>query len=230
MTFASIYNEVANIRFNTQTSTIAFIKNWVNAREGEVWQYADWPIKQATQLNLTVTGGTATIALPLGMTWTSQGITVRDNYGDELSYLDPYDFFEAYGAAASATVPSGTPESWTLVTDPTATGALLFRVGPTPSASATFTVHGWNMPIKRTGASTWSTGTMSADSDLPWWPDAYHYFLVSGAIALGKRLSSDPSWQADEQDFHDGLARLRKEVMPLQRDEAEQWGGLWVPC
>lgn len=224
MTFASIYAEVAALRFNTQTATIALIKNWITAREGEIWQYADWPIKHGTQLNLTVTGGTATAPMPSGVTWTAQGIHIYDDYGSELDYLPPADFYAAYGASPSSVLPNSLPEAWTLVTDPTASGALTFRLGPTPSASATFTVEGWNLPIKRTAASTWAIGTMSADADLPWWPDAYHYFLVSGAIALGKRLQSDPSWQADEQDFQQGLARLKEELLPIDRMAVTQWG------
>src|SRR6266496_2923404 len=164
MTFLSLYTEVANIRFNSTATKIAQIKNWINAREGEIWQYADWPIKDSTQLNLTVTGGTATVPLPTGMTWTSEGIVLRDNYGTELIYRKPREFFASYGSQPSATVPSGMPESWTLTTDPSASGALVFRIGPTPSSSATFTVHGWNLPIKRTAASTWSIGTMSGDT------------------------------------------------------------------
>lgn len=227
MTFASIYNEAINLRFNSTATKLAQVKNWVTAREGEVWQAADWPIKDSVQLSLTVTGGTATVPLPSGMTWTSQGIDVYDNYGAKLDYLAPDDFFAAYGAASSSPVASGTPAAWTLTTDPTASGALVFRVGPTSSSSTTFSVSGWNLPIKRTAAAVWATGTMSGDTDLPWWPDAFHYFLVEGTIALGKRLEGDPSWQQNEQAFQTGLDRLRRELMPLERASLEQWGDYW---
>jgi hypothetical protein len=224
VTFLSIYTEVANLRFNASSAMVAQIKNWVNAREGEAWQYADWPIKESTQFNLTVVGGTATVALPTGMLQTSQGIDIYDDYGNSLDYLEPAEFYATYGAAPSSPLPNSAPEAWTLVTDPASPGALSFRLGPTPSASKTFTIQGWNLPVKRTATSTWAIGTMSADTDLPWWPDPYHYFLVSGAIALGKRLQSDPSWQSDEQDFQSGLERLRKELLPAGRREVLQWG------
>lgn len=224
MTFASIYNEAINLRFNSSATKTAQVKNWVNAREAEVWQYAAWPVKQSTQLSLTVSGGTATVALPSGMTWSSEGIDIYDNYGARLTYMDPAQFFRAYGSAPSSPLANSDPESWTLVTDPTASGALVFRIGPTPSTGATFTIQGWNLPIKRTAASTWAIGTMSADSDLPWWPDAFHYFLVDGTIAYGKRLEGDSSWQQDEQAFQLGLDRLRKEVMPASRRPIAVWG------
>jgi hypothetical protein len=65
---------------------------------------------------------------------------------------------------------------------------------------------------------------MSAGSDLPWWPDAYHYFLVDGALATGKRQLGDPSWQQDEAAFQSGLQRLRSELIPAARTELVQWG------
>jgi hypothetical protein len=86
-------------------------------------------------------------------------------------------------------------------------------------------VRGWALPIKRTAAATWALGLMSADADLPWWPDEFHYFLVDGAIAYGKRLESDSTWQADESIFQGGLERLADALLPIARRGVEQWGG-----
>ena len=68
---------------------------------------------------------------------------------------------------------------------------------------------------------------MSADTDLPWWPDDYHLFLVDGAVAYGKRLEGDFSWQSDDQVFQQGLARLASELLPFARPGAggQVWGG-----
>jgi hypothetical protein len=105
---------------------------------------------------------------------------------------------------------------------------LQFRVGPTPAANATFTVQGWTLPIKRTAATTWALGTMSSDTDIPWWPDDFHHFLVPGVIAWGQRQYSGLGWEPLEQDFQQGLERLKKELIPAGRSELDQWGDLYL--
>jgi hypothetical protein len=225
VTATQIWTAIQNLRMDASIlTTDGGIKNWVSAREGEVWQYADWPQKNMANLNLSVVGGTATVALPTGMTWTSQSLQVFDNYGNELLFMEPDNFYRFFYAAASSPLPSGTPAAWTLTTDTSAGATLQIRVGPTPVASATFTIRGWALPISRSAATVYQAGVMSAGTDLPWWPDAYHYFLVDGALATGKRQLGDPSWQQDEAAFQSGLQRLRSELIPAARTELVQWG------
>ena len=220
MTYAQIKAAVAAIRGDQGSLGTDAIRD----REVEVWQYNDWPIKQSIELSLTVTGGVATVAVPSGFSNPAQGLHIYDDYGDELDYLAPADFFASYGASPASPVANNRPEAWTLVVDPTASGLLSFRLGPTPLSGATFSLQGWNLPIKRTDATHWSIGTMSADTDLPWWPDDYHGFLVDGAVAQIKRRFGDPSYGPDEGAFQAGLTRLAHELQPAARGAVEVWG------
>lgn len=229
MTFADIYTAVKNIRFDASLVT-AFgtggIKDWVRACEAEVWRAADWPIKDSVQLTLPIVSGTATAAVPSGFSNPAQGLSIFDDFGDELTFLEPHEFFQAYGARPAAPISNQRPEAWTLVFDPTLSSSndLLFRVGPTPNITVNFTVQGWNLPIKRTAATTWAIGTMSADTDLPWWPDDYHYGFVDGPLAMGKRQYGDPTWQGDRQAFTEWLASLVSELSTNDRGPVEIWG------
>jgi hypothetical protein len=218
VTYAQIYGSVIANRFDA--SLTALVKDWIRAREGEVWQFADWPEKKTAMLNVTVTGGTATVALPAGMSWTTQEVQLFDEYGYELEYLQPEEFYRRYQPLTAQGTSQGYGQAWTLTTDAVA-GTLQIRIGPTPSSSKTYTVRGWTLPIKRTAAATWAPGTMSADTDLPWWPDDYHFFLVEGAAALGGKLLGDLDYDPLEADFQAGLRRLRKE---LCRREIRVWG------
>lgn len=228
MTYAQIYQAVQNIRFNaTILSTPGGIKDWIRAREGEVWQYADWPLKESADPQVSVVNGAATIALPSTFTFPDQLLQLFDENGQMLSFLDPEQFFRRYEPSNVPTVSAGPGEAWTITAQNIA-GVITpqLRIGPTPSTNRTYTVRGGHLPICRSAAGAWKLGTMSADTDLPWWPDDYHYFLVSGAIALGKRNQSDPSWQPDEQDFQQGMTRLASELLPFARPGAggEIWG------
>lgn len=228
MTFQQIYNSVAALRFNTALITASGgIKEWIRARESDVWAYADWPVKGSAQLSLVLTNGNAGVTLPGGWSSVLQGLHIYDDYGAELDYLEPEDFFASYGASPSAPVSNQRPVAWTIVTDSASPGTQKFYVGPAPNGAYTFYVQGWNLPIKRTAAATFALGTMTSDTDLPWWPDDYHDFLIDGTIARGKRLQSDPSWQADEQAFQDGLQRLEGLLMPGERAPVRQFGKVW---
>ena len=229
MTYAQIYQAVQNTRFNAAIlSTAGGIKDWIRAREAEVWQYADWPIKDSSLIAISIVAGAAVVNLPPGVTITPQLIQVFDENGIELDFMDPAEFFEEYQPRQVPSVSPGPGEAWTITTDPlSGSGAMQLRVGPTPNAARSYTVRGWTLPIKRTAAATWSLGTMSADTDLPWWPDDFHDFLVDGAVARGKRLQSDPSWPNDEQAFQAGMARLEDTLIPTGRVGAEQWGTVW---
>lgn len=222
MTFLQLYTEIALTRFNSSTSKIGQIKNWINAREADVWRYADWPLKSA-DVAVTVTGGQ--VSVPLGgnfFRWPDQGLQLLDDLGDELSYLDPETFFRLY----QPLVASGArykPEAWTV--DTAVSGSVAtpqLHLGPTPQSGYTFRLRGWTLPIKRTAADTWALGFMSGDTDLPWWPDHEHYPLVDGAIAYGKRLEGDPSWRDDEARFKDWLQNLAWELLPQRGTEI--WG------
>jgi hypothetical protein len=222
MTYLQIYTAVQALRFDASIlTTDGGIKQWIRAREGEIWQYADWPQKESVEINLTVSNGVATAPLPAGFLATAQLLTIKDEFGAELEFLPPARFYEIYQPLIVPAVVTGLGEAWTLTTDPVG-GTLQIRIGPTPQGAKTYTVRGWTLPIKRTAATTWAIGTMSADADLPWWPDDYHYFLVDGALATGKRQLGDPSWAQDESAFQQGLSRLAHELMPARG--VEIWG------
>src|SRR5438874_752105 len=154
MTYQQIYNAVSASRFDPTligagTSTLPTVKDWIRAKEGEVWQYTDWPIKNSAQLNVTVTGGTATIPLPAGFSFPTQEISLYDNWGSRLDYMKVEDFYDQYQPAADL-AQTGFGESWTYssgVSGGVVTPAI--RIGPTPGASTTFTVTGWTLPICR---------------------------------------------------------------------------------
>lgn len=230
MTYQQIYQAVQNIRFNTTSGLLSNpggIKDWIRARETEVWEYADWPIKDA-DTPLTVSASTPTIALPGNFfRWPEQGLQLYDDLGDELDYLNPDEFYDAFQELVVANQ-KGRPSAWTIHSD--VSGSVLsprIRLGPTPDVGYTFRLRGWSLPVKRTASDTWGLGTMSADTDLPWWPDDYHDFLVDGALARGKRNNNDPSWQADEQAFQQGLRQLEDSIMGPQKGGTQQWGKAW---
>lgn len=229
MTYQQIYTAVENIRFDAALLTVAGgIKDWIRAREAEVWQYADWPLEDGAVLNLAVVNGVATIALPTGLSFQAQELEIFDENGFALEFMAPRRFYERYQPYNVPSITPGYGEAWTLTTDlsgaPAATPQV--RIGPIPNGSRTYTVRGWSLPISRSAAAVYKIGAMSADSDLPWWPDDFHYFLVDGAIATGKRQRNDPTWQADEGFFQNGLERLAETMIPLERiGLPRQWGG-----
>jgi hypothetical protein len=135
MTYLQIYTAVQALRFDASIlTTDGGIKNWIRAREGEVWQYADWPQKESVEINLTVSNGVATAPLPAGFLATSQLLTIKDEYGSELEFLSPARFYEIYQPLIVPAVVSGLGEAWTLTTDPVG-GTLQIRIGPTPQGA-----------------------------------------------------------------------------------------------
>lgn len=229
MTRAQIVTEVQNAGFPNDAPTTLSIQRWIAAREGEVWQYADWPIKDTAVLNVAVTNGVATIPLPTGITIAPQVFQLFDENGSELDFLDPMRFYSRYQPYVVPSVSAGAGESWTITTDVSSGGTvtLQLRVGPTPNATRTYTVRGWSLPICRSAAATWKLGTMSADTDLPWWPDDFHFFLVSGVVALGGEMNNMLDSQVHEQRFQQGLDHLADELLPIGRLATGQWGS-WV--
>lgn len=223
MTYNEIKEAVRFIRGDVSYLSVpGGISDAIREREAEVWQYADWPQKQSAQLQVSVTGGSAPLPLPAGVGFPTQTLQLFDDQGYQLDYLDPADFWQSFGEVQIAPRAPAAPTCWTIVNDLSATPQI--RLGPTPPADATFLLAGWALPIHRSDATTYAPGTMSQEGDLPWWPDAYHGFLVDGAVSTLKRRFGDPSYPPDEGAFQAGLARLAHELNPAERRALDIWG------
>jgi len=223
MTYQQIYQAVQNIRFGDSNilSTPGGVKDWIKAREEEVWQFANWPLKESGSYNVTISG--SGFSLPSAFTEFSAGMELFSDLGDKLEYMEPGDLEGLINSYASSNVPSGNPSFWTIDSTSSAGVVTLAVKMDQSDTGATYKVRGWSGPVCRSSTSAYKLGTMSADTDLPWW-DTNHYFLVSGALALGKRQMGDPTWQADEQDFQTGLQRLQDTVIG-SRQSLRQWSG-----
>lgn len=223
MTYQDIYTTVQNIRFDLSFVTglgTGGIKDWVKAREEEVWMYAPWPLKQSGAYTVTISG--SGFPLPAAFTEYTAAMELYNALGDKLEYMDT-DELEQLVASYGTTTPSGGPQFWTI--EQTSSGGVVTAAVKMDQADngASYKVRGWSGPICRSSSSAYKLGVMSATTDLPWW-DVNHYFLVSGAVALGKRHHGDPSWQEDEQDFQAGLQRLEDTIIGT-RTPLTQWGG-----
>ena len=198
MTFNQIYTEVAGLRFNTGTTELARVKNWVNQAEIAVWGAADWnfkrqPVQTATP---TLSGGKASVDLS-GLAQAVGRVQAVYLAGDgtPLVKMDPNDFEATYSVG---TLPSGTPEAYTITSDMGVNPrARALYIGP--ASTQQIAVASTRRYFHLNNAGAYVAGTMTADTDVPCWDAEFHYILVPLAIRLGKLLEDDPSASLDDQ-------------------------------
>ena len=171
----------------------------VNLRYAHLWGLEDWTFRYAL-INPTVTGGSSALhALPDDF-----GVPIylwNDLGGDPLPYLEIADFQLQYLPTLT-----GTTEAWTVID-----GAVL--LGPTPSASATWTCY----YRKRL------TQLSDEDLDSPAIPDEYQMMLVHGARAEMLAAYNDPTAGDMEQQWQADIEAMRREYLTDAEGQPDQW-------
>ena len=205
MTFLQIYTEVVNLRFNSQATKLAQVKNWVNQAEVALWNAADWTFKRQPLTAMTVTAGAATEPTDYSKT-----IDLYNPNMDRLAYLRPTEFEEQY--VAQSPVPTGSGEAFTVINRQILVG---------PKETGTY-LHSYRRRYCHLAfPQTVTAGVMTADTDFPLWDSEFHYILVPWAIRLGKLLEDDPTaslldqamlginelgmWKAMKDELTDGV-------------------------
>lgn len=183
MTAQDVWDELTNLRFNTQTIKLAQVKKWTSQAEIALWNAADWSFKRMPMASLTVIGGAATEPTDLGKVH-----RVYDINGVRLPYMLPDDFEEAYIAPTPA--PTGVAEAYTVINRQITIG---------PSQSGTFKIsYRRRYAHLNTGGSV-VAGVMSVGTDTPIWDSEHHYILVPWAMRIGEILEADPTAAGMEQ-------------------------------
>jgi hypothetical protein len=210
LTFSTIYNEVADVRFSRDANKITQIKRWVNAAELELWNKADWVFKRVPAASLAIVAGNRLPAMPADYGKTRSLI---DNNGEPLNYMDPQEFDDAYAADTS----SGPPSDFTVVNRQ-------IYVGPTPSASVTFK-HGYRRRYAHLdNASAVVAGVMSVDTDKPIWDIEHHFVLVPLAIVIGARMENDPAPQVYKDAADELIEAMRSDLFGGVEAQTIQYG------
>lgn len=120
MTFEQIQDQTIR-RFKSSLRTD--LKEWINARYGELWAAEDWTFKKTTA-QVTITSGSRTVTnLPADL---RTPVILFDSDGGELCPLSPAEFLRTYQGDTG----TGSPEHWTRIGDQ-------IQVGPTPDTTAT---------------------------------------------------------------------------------------------
>lgn len=211
MTFAQIYGEVVDLRFNSQATKLAQVKKWVNAAELKVWNHADWNFKRmpATAITVTIGAGIANGSVPTDF---DKAIRVYSPLGDELTYLPP-DQWEA-NYAVGTPLPVGLAEAYTVI-------ERSLKVGPAQAGS--FSLSYRRRYTKRV-ASTPTLGVMSGDSDTPYWDSEHHYVLVPIALILGEKLEADPTAEGLRSERDELLASMVSDLVGSTENVPTYWG------
>ena len=199
MNYTSILSELQGGNDYSMFSTNTALTKWLIFRYGEVWAAADWPFKTIGPTTLAVTGGAVTVAAPATM---FKPIFVFDDLDNPLSEIAPIEFFRQFCTLAATS--SGRPTHYCFINK-------TFYFGPTPSASATFTLIGERL-LSQFAADgiTFVNGAWDGvtNTQQPIWDASFHYLLVHGAAATGFAFIGSPMQQTHEQLFNDGLQRM----------------------
>jgi hypothetical protein len=183
MTYADIFNEVINTRFNGANVNSA--KLWVNLRYGMVWGDRDWTFATG-HASASVAIGSNAVSLPTD--FGRVNAFLRSD-GTPLVYLTPIDFDTTFYNVAVST---GTPDYYTVVN-----GQIL--VGPTSNVADT----GYDLIYRKKFVK------LVNDSDVPAIPEETHYMLVHGALATGLVIVNDFTWEFQEQAYQAILQSMR---------------------
>lgn len=210
-TFLELQNEclptgVGNTaRFKeTQRSSV---KKWINHRYAILWGMDDWTFKKTFNLAMTVTAGQATA----GPTDLAIPISLFDNNGNEIIYVDPGTYLNCHVGNSS-----GTPDKYTVVNK-------TIYLDPTPASSSS----AWAVYYEKT---PWVSGNPTSgpplvgDTDVPAIPAEYHYMLVPGATSVGSISMNDFTYQFAEQEWQNDLDAMRRIYLADVRAVTGQWG------
>lgn len=202
-------------------SSSVSVNDWIVWRYGQVWAAADWPFKAVGPTSLALTGGQQDLAAPADM---FKPIYVFDDGDTPLVYLDPYEFFSAYGMTDATS--SGKPDHYTFLQEGLGSGTQpsTLYFGPTPDQNYTFNTVYERILSVRSSTGTWVAGPWdkATTTQQPAWSASFHYILVHGCMAtgLGYLGSQDAQWHNDE--FNRGLAQMAQFYAPFHRTDLPQ--------
>lgn len=198
MTFKEMQDAVLTDRFSEDKRKSA--KDWINYRYGRVWASDDWTFKWAVAQASFPQGAQS---IPLGdFSKIISVLDTRGTYNDVVKARRPEDFFE---------LQSNNP---TRATQFTVINNELYLEYPSLQ-DAELLILG-ELAFK----------PLADDNDEPELPEEFHRIIVHGAISEGLRSESDPTWQAEEQDYTVGVDDMRKSYLAIVRgtlDEAPAW-------
>jgi hypothetical protein len=175
-------------------------KRWINLRYGQLWTAERWTFRQTEANPVTAVGVANLGTVPVNL---GRVLGLWDENGVELNYYRPDQWNRNF--LADVATSTGAPWGYTVVN-----GAI--KVGPTPSAVATFTL----LHLRR-------ITSLVADGDVPELPAEYHWLLVPGAQAQGQIVKQDPNAGMSEQAYLQGIDLLRRDYLE-DADVSEQWG------
>lgn len=201
MTFKEIQDEVIELRFNEARR--ASVKHWINLRYQAIWAYTDWPWRRQGPSDLTIVSGSANPTLPSDFL---RPVAIYDDLGNELTQLEA-DEFDADYRYADANNLTGRPETFKWVND-------VITLGMTPGSDYIFGLTYERKTSYLSAGTTPTVGLMTGDSDQPIFDSAYHYILVSGAVATGLRMENDPTFPAVEDDYMGQLRSMQDYYLP----------------
>lgn len=177
MTAQELWDELTNLRFNTQATKLAQVKKWLGVAEVSLWNAADWNFKRVPVTNLTVTAGAASEPTDFG-----KARRLYNGDGQPMAYLSPDEFEATY--SVGATLPTGIGEAYTVINRQILVG---------PSNSGTYKLSYQRRYTHLADGSTPTVGLMNSANDTPLWDSEHHYILVPWAMRLGEVLEDDPT-------------------------------------
>lgn len=201
MNFKEIQDECIQIRFKESQRTS--IKRWINMRYQLLWGMADWPWKRMGPVPISLVADVAQPTLPSDF---DRPLLMYDDRGDGVAWISP-DEFDANYLFEELRETVGKPESFKWVGD-------VITVGPIPDIGYTYRLVYERGMTYLQGGLTPTTGDMTGNTDEPMWASAYHYTLVSGAIATGLRMENDPTYPQFEEEFGQMLQSMKDHYLP----------------
>lgn len=196
--------------FSTNVTT----KDWLIYRYAQVWGAANWPFKTVGPTNLAITGGSINVAAPSAC---FKPIFLFDELDNPLSEIPPVEFFRQFGTLAATS--AGRPTHYCFINGQ-------FYFGPTPSASATFTlVYERRLFLFAADGTTvvpgpWDGATFTQQ---PCWDASLHFLLVHGAAATGYGMMGSGLEGLHEGLFNDGLQRMISFYAPFDHSSNYQF-------
>lgn len=160
---------------------LADARRWLAAAYSAVWDTADWTFKSVYDEDLAVLAGNPRPTLPATF---ASVLGLYDQKGNRLSSCQPEEFQDLYQSQTTA----GTPQAYMVVDR-------RIVLGPTPSASATFSLSYRRRLCHRDANKNLIAGFFddTETTSIPLWDD-HHYLLIPRAQIVGLKTLNDPSW------------------------------------
>lgn len=197
MTGAEIVDAVVLDRFPTSMRPRALIA--LNNRLGHLWRLESWTFRYATASPTTAANDNTLNALPADF-----GVVedLWNDLGDKIAYLVPSKFYSLY-----LPVTYSTPEAYTVVNQE-------IRLGPTPTASAT-----WTLSYRKR-----LTEIADSASAVTVIPSELHSALVHGGRAELLAAYNDPTAGDMEQQWQLDLEAARRDWLVDVDGQPAVWG------